>query len=76
MKVLFERVDNIVGKGENANYEHFVLFPQCFQKSSSSKIVKSWDCMVKAGSKELTRPLVLTIKNLVRASGLSFFFEL
>ena len=23
-------VENIVGKGENAGYQHFVLFPQCF----------------------------------------------
>ena len=27
----FERVENIVGKGENAGYQHFLLFPQCFQ---------------------------------------------
>ena len=30
------RVENIVGKGENAGYQHFLLFPQCFQRSSSS----------------------------------------
>ena len=23
----------VVGKGENASYQHFLLFPQCFQKS-------------------------------------------
>ena len=28
------RVENIVGKGENAGYQHFLHFPQCFQKSS------------------------------------------
>ena len=27
---------NIVGKGENAGYQHFLLFPQCFQKVSFS----------------------------------------
>ena len=27
------RVENIVGKGENAGYQHFLLFPQCFQKA-------------------------------------------
>ena len=27
-------VENIVGKGENAGYQHFLLFPQCFQKVS------------------------------------------
>ena len=28
------RVENIVGKGENPGYEHFILFPQSFQKAS------------------------------------------
>ena len=26
-----DRVENIVGKGENAGYQYFLLFPQCFQ---------------------------------------------
>ena len=30
---LFKRVENTVGKGENACYEQFLLFPQCFQKT-------------------------------------------
>ena len=29
----FDRVENIAGKGENTNHQHFVLFPQCFQKA-------------------------------------------
>ena len=28
------RVENIVGKGQIARYEQFLLFPQCFQKMS------------------------------------------
>ena len=31
---LYDWVENIVGKGENAGYQHFLLFPQCFQKAS------------------------------------------
>ena len=31
---LSDPVENIVGKGEIARYEQFLLFPQCFQKSS------------------------------------------
>ena len=31
---VFDRVENIVGKGENAGYQHFLLFPQCFKKAS------------------------------------------
>ena len=27
-------VENIVGKGQNGGYQHFLLFPQCFQKAS------------------------------------------
>ena len=30
------RAENIVGKGENAGYQHFLLLPQCFQKISFS----------------------------------------
>ena len=31
---LFDRVENTGGKGENAGYQHFFLFPQCFPKPS------------------------------------------
>ena len=31
---VFDRAKNIVGKGENAGYQHFFLFPQRFQKAS------------------------------------------
>ena len=31
---LVDRIENILGKGENASYQHFLLFPQCFLKSS------------------------------------------
>ena len=34
LKFAMGRVENIVGKGENAGYQHFLLFPQCFQKAS------------------------------------------
>ena len=31
-----QRVENTVGKGEIARYEQFLLFTQCFQKTSST----------------------------------------
>ena len=31
---VFNSLQNIVGKGENAGYQHFLLLPQCFQKAS------------------------------------------
>ena len=43
---VFDRVENIVGKGENAGYQHFLLFPQCLEKASfpeSSKGVFVWE---------------------------------
>ena len=46
MKSHFHTVVNIVGKGENAGYQHFVLFPQCFLKAFFVKVVKNWNGMV------------------------------
>ena len=40
----FLRVENAVGKGENAGYQHFILFPQCFPKPSSLESLKSGFC--------------------------------
>ena len=37
IKTIFGRVKNIVGKGENADYQHFLLFPRCFCKASGSE---------------------------------------
>ena len=31
----FDRVENIIRKGENAGYQHFLLLPQCFGKAFS-----------------------------------------
>ena len=33
MFFVFNRVENIEGKGENTSYQHFLLFPQFFQKA-------------------------------------------
>ena len=35
LEIISTRVENILGKGENAGYQHFLLFPKCFQKPSS-----------------------------------------
>ena len=43
---VFDSVENIVGKGENAGYQHFLLFQQCFEKASfpdASKDVIVWE---------------------------------
>ena len=43
MNSVFDRIENIVGKGENAGYQHFLLFPQCFEKDFFLRVVKCWD---------------------------------
>ena len=40
LKFVLRRVENIVGKGENAGYQDFLLFQQCFQKFSFSGSLK------------------------------------
>ena len=40
LKTVNRRVENIVEKGENAGYQHVLLFPQCFQKSFYAPISK------------------------------------
>ena len=43
-KFVLKRVENIVGKGENAGYQHFLLLAQCFQVffSMSLKVAIVW----------------------------------
>ena len=41
-KFFLDKIENIVGKEENAGYQHFLLFPQCFEKALSSGSLKVW----------------------------------
>ena len=34
MNLVLVQTEDIVRKGENAGYQHFLPFPQCFQKPS------------------------------------------
>ena len=42
---VFDSVENIVGKGENAGNQHFLLFQRCFEKAfpDPSKGVIVWE---------------------------------
>ena len=40
-KFVLKTEENIVGKGENAGNQHFILFPHCFQKLSFSGLLKA-----------------------------------
>ena len=41
LKFVLGRVEDIVGKGENAGKQHFLLFPQCFLKLSFQELLSS-----------------------------------
>ena len=43
---VFHTKENIMGKGENAGNQHFLLFPQCFQKVFFLRVVETRDCVV------------------------------
>ena len=45
-KFVLGRVENIVGKGENAGYQYFLFFPTVFSKGFFLKVIKSRDCVV------------------------------
>ena len=48
LKFVYGKVENIVGKGENAGYQHFLLFQQYFWKSFSlGGVIESRDCVVR-----------------------------
>ena len=42
-----KRVENIVGKGEIAHYEQFLLFARCFQKTCIADMLKTRACLGK-----------------------------
>ena len=44
LKFALEWVESIVRKGENADYQHFLLFQQCFQKASYTGSLKLGLC--------------------------------
>ena len=45
---LFNRVENTKGNGENASFQHYLLFATMFSKASFLRLVKSQDCVVKS----------------------------
>ena len=48
LKFVTNKVENIVGKGENAGNQRFLLFPELFSKGLPLRVVKSRDCVVKS----------------------------
>ena len=53
MWIFIDRVKNIVGKGDHAGYQRFLLFHNvffCFPQCLFFRFVQSWHCMVKGES--------------------------
>ena len=48
LEFVLGRVENILGKGEIAGYQHFLLCPECFHRALFFRVVKSRDCVVKS----------------------------
>ena len=45
MSSIFDRIESTVEKGENAGYQYFLLFLQCFHKTSNTgslKVMTVW----------------------------------
>ena len=45
MIFIFDRVENSVKNGENAGYQHFLLFPHCLQKA----LQKAYENIIEKG---------------------------
>ena len=50
LKPVLGRVENIVGKGEIAGYQHLLLFPTMFSKAFWFGVVKSQNCVVNSSA--------------------------
>ena len=46
MEYVYEWIEKIVEKGDNAGYQHYLLFPQYHQKPFF-RAIKAWNAFVK-----------------------------
>ena len=51
-----DRIENIVGKGENAGYQHFLLFPIMPSKAFFLRVVQSCDSRIPKLHRETLNP--------------------
>ena len=70
MEFVFEWVKNIVGKGENAGHQHFLLFLQCSQKASYPGSLKGW--LVVFGFNATLRGKVISRRSVTHICFLAF----
>ena len=80
---LLDIVENIVGKVENAGYQHFLFFLQCCQKASSSGLLKvgivwesvKWGQISRAFS-ILYSPYIYNLSAITWLTKIGFFYRL
>ena len=70
VQILFDRVENIVAKGENASNQHFLHFTQCFLPG----FAKQWHCAVKGSSLSIISVLWQQLVHLSMSLSLSRIF--
>ena len=61
LKFVLGTEENMVGKGVNAGDQQFLLFPTMFSKGSFSRVVKTWDCVVKELTVEIANTSISAI---------------
>ena len=61
---VFDSVENMVGKEENAGYQHFVLFPHCFEKASFPEASKG-HCL---GMGYMDEKNIMIVKNMRKSA--------
>ena len=70
---VFDRIENFVGRGENAGYQHFLLFPQCFQRVKKMKCVQLFN--KRLDNRQLAKFKANTDDKLKFAQLTNFFFK-
>ena len=48
LKSVWEAKETLWKKGENAGFQHFLLFPKLFSKGFLYRVIKRHDCVVKS----------------------------
>ena len=59
--VSLKRVENSVAKGEIAHYEHLLLYPYCFQKSSAADVSTSGKGLTKSVIYEFNNKIAINL---------------
>ena len=70
LKFVFGRAENM-GKGENAGYQHFLLFPLCFKKSLPSGLLNFWIVWLRINHGPLAKEKCMFVRDALVISTVS-----